>query len=65
MSTSQGITLHPSLESVLGEHLDDSATIVGRLISAFILWETGAFHSYLGIPLEVSVGNLEGSVQLV
>jgi len=49
MSTSQRVSLHPALERVFGQHLDDSAAIV----------------SGLGIPLEVSVRDFKSRVQLV
>jgi hypothetical protein len=49
MSPSQGVTLQPTLESVFGKHFDDPTTIVGSL----------------GIPLEVSVSDLETFVKLV
>lgn len=49
MTTSQGVPLHPPLQSVLREHLDDPTTVIGGL----------------GIPLEVAVGDLESSIELV
>jgi len=49
MSSSQGVTLQPTLKSVLREHLNNPSTIVGSL----------------GIPLEVPVGDLETFIKLV
>jgi hypothetical protein len=49
MSSSQGITLQPALESVFRKHLDNPTTIVGSF----------------GIPLEVPVSDLETLVELV
>jgi hypothetical protein len=49
VSTSEGVALQPTLQSVLGEHLNDSTTVVGGL----------------GVPLEIPVGDLETLVKLV
>lgn len=49
MSSSQGVTLQPTLESMFRKHLDNPTTVVGSL----------------GVPLEVSVSDLETLVELV
>lgn len=49
MSTRQGVTLQPSLQSMFRQHLYNSTAVVGRL------W----------VPLEVSVSDLEAFVELV
>jgi hypothetical protein len=49
MSSSQGVTLQPTLKSMLREHLNNPTTVVGSL----------------GIPLEVPVSDLETFVKLV
>jgi hypothetical protein len=49
VTTGERVALHPTLESVLGEHFDDSAPDVGRF----------------GVPLEVAVSDLEALVELV
>ena len=49
MSSSQGVTLQPTLEGMFREHLDNPTTIVGSL----------------GVPLEIPVSDLETFVKLV
>jgi len=49
MSSSQGVTLQPTLEGMFGEHLNNPTTVVGSF----------------GIPLEVPVSDLETFVKLV
>lgn len=49
MSSSQGVTLQPTLEGMFGQHLNDPTTVVGSF----------------GIPLEVPVSDFETFVKLV
>ena len=49
MSSSQGVTLQPTLKGMFREHLNNPTTIVGSL----------------GIPLEVPVSDFETFVKLV
>lgn len=49
MSSGKSVTLEPSLQSVFRQHFDDSTTVVCGL----------------GVPLEVSVSDLETFIELV
>lgn len=49
MSSSEGVALHPTLQSMFRQHLNDSATVIGSL----------------RVPLEISVSDLEALIKLV